>query len=83
MNEEIKLRYIKWNQSIDKLMVEMKDYSINPVTTDIINCCNDVGGFAMRLKDLKVELEDIIDFEDVEDFLENGSGLLTTCDDVL
>lgn len=75
--ENIELRYIKWNQRVDKLERDIKefsetfdkdDFTLKPFAPTVVD-------FTTRLDALKWELDDIICWEEVEDFLQNGSGL--------
>lgn len=74
--ENIELRYIKWKQRADKLEREMKDFSEKLDDDDYsLSASGDpLKSFVSEISDLKFELQDIICWEEVVDFLENGPG---------
>lgn len=77
MNEETKVRYIQWNQHIDKLTEDMDAFNVGLSEKEISDADSKIENYTQRLKKLRAELEDIMCWEEVDDFLENGSGLLT------
>lgn len=81
MDTNIEVRYRQWDQKLTKLEQDLEElmgsitddeYTLKPFSDNIEEALEKLS---QRTNEMRIELEDIIVDEEVEDFLENGNGI--------